>query len=471
MILYLNLKSAIQNLKLHYFPSMKQLLAIVLTVYIVTGCGGSSSKKESMNNSRPVAWASNTNIYEVNLRQYTEQGSFLAFQQELPRLKEMGIQTLWFMPIYPIGEEKRKGVLGSYYSIQNYTTVSSEYGSLDDFKNLVKEAHAQGFKVMLDWVANHTSWDHEWTKTHPDFYTKDSSGGFRPPFPDWADVIDLNYDNHELWKAMIDAMKFWVKEVDIDGYRCDMAHLVPLDFWREARKEVDEVKPLFWLAETEEASYHEVFDASYTWEFLHKMEAFWRHETDISGLDSVLRKYDTAFPATAMRIYFTTNHDENSHSGSEYERMGNAAKPFAVLCATWKGIPLVYSGQELPNKDRLDFFGKSPIKWSGINELQNFYKTLLNLHANNPALRAGDSAAITYRIHTSDDAHIFAYLRKNGDREALVLLNLSQEMLRFDITDDKVSGLFKNAFSGAPNDFTTDKSFEMQSWEFLVYEK
>ena len=273
-----------------------------------------------------VDWAHNTNIYEVNLRQYTEEGTFTAFAKHLPRLKDMGVHTLWLMPIQPIGQLNRKGILGSYYSISDYTTVNPEYGTVDDFKLLVEYAHELGFKLIIDWVANHTSWDHVWTKTNPEFFTKDEQGNFRPPYPDWADVIDLNFDNRDLWTAMIDDMKFWITHFDIDGFRCDMAHLVPLDFWKEARTTLDKEKKLFWLAETEEPGYHEAFDASYTWEFLHKMEAYWKRETNIVGLDYVLNKYKSDFPASAMRLFFTSNHDENSHSGSEYKRMGDAAK-------------------------------------------------------------------------------------------------------------------------------------------------
>jgi len=273
----------------------------------------------------PVAWAHHTNIYEVNIRQYSHAGTLNAFAEHLPRLKDMGVETLWFMPLQPIGKLHRKGTLGSYYSISNYISLNPEYGVLDDFKLLVEESHRNNMKVIIDWVANHTSWDHVWTQTHPEFFSKNEYGDFRPPYPDWADVIHLNYDNKELWLAMVNAMKFWVKNFDIDGFRCDMAHLVPLDFWEYARTELDNEKKLFWLAETEEANYHEAFDASYTWEFLHAMESYWKRETNIQGLDTVLRRYENAFPKNAIRMFFTSNHDENSHSGSEYERMGHAA--------------------------------------------------------------------------------------------------------------------------------------------------
>jgi glycosidase len=426
---------------------------------------------DHFNHFTPVSWAHSTNIYEVNLRQYTAEGTFNAFAKHLPRLKDMGVQTLWFMPVQPIGILNRKGTMGSYYSISDYLTINPEYGTMDDFKILVNHAHDLGFKILIDWVANHAAWDHVWTKTYPEFFSKDEHNNFRPPYPDWADVIHLNYHNQDLWTAMIDAMRFWVNEFDIDGFRCDMAHLVPLDFWMAARKELDNVKKLFWLAETEEVNYHQAFDTSYTWEFLHKMEAYWKRETSIHGLESVLYKYDAAFPSSAMRLYFTSNHDENSHSGSEYQRMGDAARGFAVLCATWNGIPLIYSGQELPNYEALRFFEKDPIQWTGEYKLHEFYKTLLNLHSTHPALRAADSNVKTYRVRTSDGENIFAFLRRNKDREVFVVLNLSADNCDVEITDPEVNGEFKNFFSGEVIDFTQTGIIALAAWNFLVMEK
>ena len=420
----------------------------------------------------PVGWAHHTNIYEVNIRQYSHAGTLNAFAEHLSRLKDMGVETLWFMPLQPIGKLHRKGTLGSYYSISDYISINPEYGVLDDFKLLVEEAHRYNMKVIIDWVANHTSWDHVWTQSYPDFFSKNEYGDFRPPYPDWADVIHLNYGNKELWLAMANSMRFWVKNFDIDGFRCDMAHLVPLDFWEYARTELDSEKKLFWLAETEEPNYHEVFDVSYTWEFLHVMESYWKRETNIHGLDAVLSRYENAFPKNAIRMFFTSNHDENSHSGSEYERMGYAAKAFAVLCATWNGIPLVYSGQELPNSQRLKFFEKDPIHWSGNFGLHNFYKTLLELHRDHPALRAADENVGTYRIPTSADEKIFSYQRKIGQREVLVILNLSAiEDLHFEIRGENVSGIYRNVFTGDATDLTVNKDMTIKAWDYLLFKK
>lgn len=421
---------------------------------------------------KTVDWAHNTNIYEVNIRQYTGEGTFNAFKNELPRLRNMGVETIWFMPITPISLLNRKGTLGSYYACSDYKAINPEFGTLDDFKNLVREAHTLGFRVIIDWVANHTGWDHVWTRSNPEFFEKNEQGDFRPPFPEWEDTIHLNYKVAALRECMIEAMKFWVRECDLDGFRCDMAHLVPIDFWTEARKELDAIKPLFWLAETEDVNYHQVFDASYAWEFLHAMEKYWKGEVDINRLDAVLHKYSTIFPKTALRAFFTSNHDENSHSGSEYERMGDAAKPFAVLCATWNSIPLIYSGQEMPmiNK-RLHFFDKDVIPWTGEYGLNDFYKVLLRLRLNNPALRAGDENIRTYRLETTDNAQVFAYLRKNQENEVLVILNLSANKLKTNLIGKVAAGEYRNVFSGATIDVGLNKTFEIEGWGYRVLEK
>jgi alpha-amylase len=421
---------------------------------------------------KPLDWTHNTNIYEVNLRQYTKEGSFKAFSKELPRLKDMGVKTIWFMPITPIAQKNKKGVLGSYYAASDYISVNPEFGTLDDFRILVKDAHTQGFKVIIDWVANHTGWDHKWTKEHPEYYKKDSTTGNFKIASGMDDIIELDFHNPELVRAMIDAMKFWVSECDIDGFRCDLAFWVEVGFWQEARKELDAIKALFWLGELdpiEHPEYLGTFDAAYTWTWMHKTEDFYKKHLPISNLDTVLKEYD-AIGDESMRVWFTSNHDENSWNGSEYEKYGDMARTLAVFSATWDGIPLIYSGQELPNLKRLKFFEKDEINWTGKNELHDFYKTLLNLHTNNPALRAGDPESKTIRIKTTDDNHVFTYLRKNVNDEVLVILNLSTSNVKF-LLPNETNGKFKEVFSGAKKDFSTDKNFEMKAWEFLVFEK
>ena len=421
----------------------------------------------------PSEWKHNTNIYEVNLRQYTEEGTFDAFQKELPRLKKMGVETLWFMPITPIAEKNKKGTLGSQYAAQDYTAINPEFGTLEDFKRLVNEAHRQGFKVIIDWVANHTGWDHVWTKSHPEYYLIDPKTNDFQIASGMDDIIELDYSKPETRKAMIDAMKFWVTETNIDGFRCDLASWVEVDFWQEARPQLDAVKPLFWLGEFDEIDtpeYGKVFDASYSWNWMHKSKDYYQKNESIQSLKDLLIKYSNIGDGS-QRAWFTSNHDENTWNGTEYEKYGVIAKPLAVFSATWNGVPLLYSGQELPNMKRLEFFEKDVIEWNGNYQLADFYKTLLNLKSNNPALRGGDANVGTYFISTTADDKIFSYLRKNGNDEVLVILNLSKEDVSFSITDENVKGKFKEAFSNTKNNFDNDRNFDLKKGGYLVFTK
>lgn len=276
--------------------------------------------------------------------------------------EDLGVDILWFMPIHPIGELNRKGSLGSYYSVRDYKAVNPEFGTMEDFKNLVNKAHELGFKVILDWVANHTSFDHQWATDHPEWYTRDEKGNIVSPF-DWTDVADLKYDNNPaLWDAMIDALKFWVVEANIDGYRCDVAGMVPVAFWEKARTELDAVKPVFMLAEDEGQRdlMKKAFDANYGWEFHHIMNNIAKGEKNAADVWAYFAKEDTLFAPTSFRMMMTSNHDENSWNGTEFERMGDGAKAFAVMAYTIPGFPMMYNGQEVALNKRLLFFEKIP---------------------------------------------------------------------------------------------------------------
>jgi len=417
-----------------------------------------------------VAWSSNTNMYEVNLRQYTVEGTFKAFAQHLPRLKEMGVHTLWFMPITPISLEKRQGTLGSYYACSDYTNTNPEFGTVHDFNELVQQAHLFGFKVIIDWVANHTGWDHKWTETHPEFYKRNAAGEFYDT-NNWHDVIDLNYYDHAMRREMIKAMIFWVTECDIDGFRCDMAHLVPLDFWRDARISLDTIKPLFWLAETEHFNYQDVFDCSYAWHWMHETEKFGKDQIGVADLVNTLKGYEQKSRAGASYLFFTTNHDENSWNGTEYEKYGPAAKSLAVLSCTWNTIPLIYSGQEIPNMQRLKFFEKDTIRWPGKNQFHDFYKTLLQLRKRNPALKAGDINVRTEFIKTSADRFVLSWHRKLLEKEVLVFLNLSSNKHDITVYDQNINGIFTNVFDATTIDFSSKTMFQMAPWESIVLEK
>lgn len=422
---------------------------------------------------KKVDWFYTANVYEVNLRQYSEAGTLNAFLGELPRLRAMGVQTLWFMPLTPISVKNRKGSMGSQYACSDYTAVGEEFGTLDDFKKLVRQAHNQGFKVIIDWVANHTGWDHVWTKSNPDYYKIDPQTQDFKMASGMEDIIELDYSNPAMRKAMIEAMRFWITETDIDGFRCDLAFWVELDFWLEARAALEETKVLFWLAENdgiENPHYYQAFDACYTWTWMHKTKEFYEQGAPVSMLRELLYQYDALGDTNALKLWFTSNHDENSWNGTEYEKYGDAAIPFAVMNATWNGIPLLYSGQELPNKKRLQFFEKDVIEWNGHYELEAFYRTLFQLRSTHPALRAGDPAVGTCFIDTGAEDQVLSYLRKHDEHEILILLNLSNRNASVKLQSAQLDGNFKNCFTSElirPSGMHQ----EMQPWSWMVLEK
>ncbi len=417
-------------------------------------------------------WKHSTNIYEVNLRQYTKEGTFKAFAQHLPRLKDMGVEVLWFMPITPISVKNRKGTLGSYYACSSYITTNAEFGTIEEFKTLVHQIHELEMKVIIDWVANHTGWDHEWTLLHPDYYSKNGDGSFKPPVENWEDVIHLNFSNEQMRTAMIDAMKFWVEECAIDGFRCDMAMLVPLDFWMQARKELDAIKNLFWLGEFDQwndEQYAQAFDVSYSWHWMHIAEEFYKKKVKQTALDHTLDGYKLKRPFGHLRSFFTSNHDENSWNGSEYEKYGDMAIPLAVFSCVWDGIPLIYSGQEVENKKRLHFFDKDELKWNKKPKLHQFYKTLLNFRKQHPALQAGTRNVITWKIATTAIEDLFSFVRKANNREVVVILNFTDKKIKFHITDTRIRGVFTDVFTS--KEHYSIEEFIIKPWGYILLHK
>ena len=346
----------------------------------------------------------------MNVRQYTPEGTFAAAQKELPRLQELGIDILWLMPIHPIGVEGRKGSLGSYYAIQNYTEINPEFGTMADFEAFLAEAHRLGLRVVIDCVANHTSPDAVWTTERaPEWYERNEEG--KTTFTaDWSDTANLNYENKDVWAGMAGAMRFWM-EKGIDGFRCDMACEVPLEFWQETIAGLRADYPqMYWLAEGEEPKLHSLsgFNASYAWELHHMMNAIARGEKNIPELLEYIAKDAERQPADAFRLMFTSNHDENSWAGTEFERMGDAAKLMAVLTFTLPaGQPLIYTGQEMGWNHRFAFFEKDPIPAWEKNEYFEFYKELIKVRHDNPALAAGDKGGKFEVISTADSTLVF----------------------------------------------------------------
>jgi len=410
-------------------------------------------------------WSKNATIYEVNIRQFTTEGTFNAFVPHLERLKKMGIDIIWLMPINPIGIKNRKGTMGSYYSIKDYKAVNPEFGTLDDFKNLVNKAHTLEMHVIIDWVANHSAWDNEWVKNHPDWYSKDSLGKMISPF-DWTDVADLNYDNKELWNEMISSLKFWLTETNIDGFRCDVAELVPVEFWNKARTELDKVKPVFMLAEAEKPELHiNAFDMTYGWELHFLLNSIVKGEKPLSDLDAYFKKDSERYVQSAYRMQFTSNHDENSWKGSEYERMGNYVKTCAVFTATIPGMALVYNGQESELKKRLLFFEKDTINWKNY-ELADFYTKLLNLKHKNEALWNNGYGGDFKRIATNCDSLVYAFSRVKNDSKVLVVMNFSAQNQLVKIKDCSEFKGLKDIFI---SEIFNGSELNLESFGYRVY--
>jgi alpha-amylase len=413
------------------------------------------------------SYISQSNIYEVNVRQYSPEGTFKAFEAALPRLKEMGVEILWFMPITPISEVDRKGKLGSYYAVKDYTAVNPEFGTLDDWKNLVNKAHELGFKVITDWVANHTGADHRWMQSNPDFFVKKADGTFAFAF-DWSDTRDLNYDNPVLHDSMISSMKFWLTQTNIDGFRCDVASEVPRSFWQHCITELKKTKPdIFMLAEADVAWIHDAgFNASYGWDGFAKMKKVANGEASAKTLDTVLHKLEETFVPGAIKMYFTSNHDENSWNKADYATMPGAVHaPFAVLSQTWKNtLPLIYSGQEEPFLDSLSFFYKDTIAF-GKYERAAFYKTLLGLRKSTPALAV--DASYTKLFSSNDDA-VYAYMREKNGRKVVVVLNLSANPQTVTIKGN-FTGDAENVFAAKKEKLNDGQQFSLAPWGYVVY--
>lgn len=412
------------------------------------------------------AWIIQGNIYEVNLRQYTPEGTFKAFATHLERLKDMGVQTLWFMPIHPISKTDRKGEMGSYYAVADYTAVNPEFGTLQEWIDLVNKCHDMGFKVIIDWVPNHTGADHKWLTTHPDFYVKDSSGKPISPF-DWTDVRKLNYDNPALQDSMIAAMKFWITETNIDGFRCDVAGEVKDEFWKKCITQLKSLKNIFMLAEGDRKGLHESgFDATYAWHNFAVLKQIANGTRNCSSIDSFLHQEDTLYPANALRMYFTSNHDENSWNKADYATMpGNIHAPFAVLTQTInRSVPLIYSGQEEPFLDSLSFFYKDTITFKSFKRAE-FYKTLLHLRKNNTALSA--NASFT-KLNVGNNSAVYAFLREKDNQKVLVVLNLSNQAQQVNITNSNLLLEATNVFT-QQKEKLTNSTKQIEPWGYWVY--
>ena len=444
----------------------KFIMWVIIASILFFSCSEQKKITECKNFVHPE-WSYNASIYEVNIRQFTNEGTFNSFLNHLPELKKLGVDILWLMPINPIGEKNRKGTLGSYYSVKDYKAINPNFGSKEDFKTLVDSIHSLGMHVIIDWVANHTSWDNKWTKTNPKFYNKDSLGNFIPPVADWSDVIDLNYENKELRNAMTEALLYWVKEFNIDGYRCDVAEMVPLDFWKNTRKELDKIKPVFMLAEGENPELHKNgFDMTYNWKLKDAMNNYAKGLISVDSIKNSFIVNSKLYADDDIRMNFTSNHDENTWAGTEFERLGDLAEPFAILALTAKGMPLIYNGQEAGMNKRLQFFEKDFIPWHDY-KMRSIYSIVLAEKKVNSAMWNGNKGG-NMKFINSDNNKIFAFSREMGNDKIYVLINLSNNKQEFKVTDKNVNLSLTNLFTNDKIDLVSGVQFTLEPNGYFV---
>lgn len=417
-------------------------------------------------------WSRNATIYEVNIRQYTPEGTFRAFENHLPRLKKMGIDIIWLMPIHPIGNKKRKGSLGSEYSVRDYYGVNPEFGSKEDFKNLVRKVHESGMRLIIDWVGNHSAWDNPLAVQHPEWYSKTPEGEFQPtPWYDWDDVIDFDYDNPELRKYMTEALVYWVREFDIDGYRCDTAGFIPTDFWNQARFQIDKIKPVFMLGEWESRDLHEfAFDATYSWSLWNAMTSVTRDEKSIAQLVEYLAHDVSTFPRDAYRMTFTDNHDKNSWEGNMVSNFGPGLEASMVICATVNGMPLVYGGQEAGLSRSLKFFDKDEIDWSEL-KYESLFTRLFDLKHRNKALWNGKHGGVMIRIPNDHMQQVISFSRTIENDRVITIVNYSPKASSVKLDTKNLVGEYTELFSGKVYTFEGEDKIQMKPWEYLVLVK
>lgn len=443
---------------------MRTLIAIFMSVIFLTGC---NSSKETKANTSVYSdeFLSKAVIYEVNVRQYTHEGTFDAFATYLPKLKELGVDILWFMPIHPIGIDKRKGSLGSYYSISDYRRINPEFGTLEDFKSLVDAAHDLDMLVMIDLVAGHTAWDHPWIAAHPEWYLKDDQGNIIPPNPDWTDVAGLNFENQDMLQALEDDMAYWVSEVGIDGYRCDAAYNISIPFWKKAIARLNSIKPVLMLAESDgnhKGGYSliELFQLSYDWPGHAILNRIAKGEMKAIDLKKHLKNVKQNYSVEHTVMSFTTNHDENSWNGTVYERLGDAVEIMTVLTYVMPGMPLIYSGQEYGLDRRLEFFKKDFIP-KKVSPYMALFTKLNTLKKTSNALDVGKDAASINSLEIANP-DVIAFSRNKGDDTLVFVGNLSNVPQQVSLADN---GTYTGIFTGEEVQIN---SLNLGPWAYIL---
>ncbi len=441
------------------------ILAIIFSVNFAVAQPRDFSKESARTSQE---WVKDAVVYEIFPRQYSAKGDFNSITADLDRLQNLGITVLWIMPIHPLGKLKAKGTIGSPYAVKDFYAINPDYGTSDDFKRLINESHKRGMKVIIDIVANHTSWDSLMMKTKG-FHTTNEKGEIIPPVPDWADVADLNYDNPELRKYMIEMLKFWIRDYDLDGFRCDVAGFIPTDFWESARAEVDKIKPnTIWLAEWESPDLlTKAFDVDYSWENHATLSQVLFGQKPASEIQKIWREQNAKFPKNALRMRFSDNHDERRAIARFGEKGALAAQ---ALAFTLDGIPMIYNGMEVGDTAESGspaLFEKLPINWSFVErrpEFPKFYKSIIELRKNSVALRRGD---LTW-LKNSDENRVVTFTRKSSNEEILVAINMTSSPFFGSV---EASGNFDDITPNIGNKQVGLPAISLEGFGFRIFKK
>ena len=449
---------------------MKQALITLLLLLTVAaaGCKPKDHHAQPVNESFVVPEIADIVMYQVNPRVFAPSNSFQAIIARLDSIEDLGVNMMWIMPIYPIGEEKSKN---SPYSVRDYKAVAPEYGTIDDLRMLVESCHERGMGVILDWVANHTAWDNVWVKEHPEWYTHDAQGNIVfPPGTDWTDVADLNYSNKNMRAAMIDAMRFWVDSVGVDGFRCDVADQVPVDFWTECIKNLrTAAKPrrLVMLAEgANPSNFKAGFDLNYAWEFMGAIAQVMKGDARVNKLIAVDKNEYKDLESGKYKLRFTTNHDEATKASPITLYGGQRASMAAFVATTMlHGGMLVYGSQEVGYPETINFFKYVPVDWNANSELREEYKQLIAVYNDHPALRSSGKVI----PFDDDENNVLCVDRVLNNDNVLVLVNVRSTPSSTDVPGMWVGKEAVNLMTGQPVELK--QNIVLQPYQYLLLGK
>jgi cyclomaltodextrinase len=452
---------------------MSRIFFLVAGILLFSSCidrkEGTSQEIDSDQLVQYPTWIKDAIIYEVNIRQFTPEGTFSAFEAHIPRLKNLGVDIIWLMPVHTIGELNRRGTLGSQYVVQDYFQLNEAFGTEEDFLHLVESAHAKGIRVLLDWVPDQMAWGNPLSIDHPDWYLQDEKGAFVSPVDNSRqDIIAMNYENSDLRAYMIEAMRYWLKRYDIDGFRCNNAGELPTGFWLEARRELNKTKQVLMLAGWEGIEIHQAFEMSYADELEQRMQLIYQGREDATSISQYLNQVLKTYPQEFIKMNFTSHHELNSNQGTVFDRFGKSAEVFAVMTYLVEGMPMIYSGQEVGLKKQLKMFDKDTIPW-GDHPFNAMYDRLGKLKKDNEALWNGHWGGRLHMIPNNAENQIVSFIRQKGDNTVVAILNLSDQSVDFQLQEPQFDGSYRRFKSRDRSVLVAGETMKLPPWGYEVY--